>query len=98
MADHDGDGVDDLAIAGSTSDAGAVRSGRTWLFLGPLPASGMASDADMQFTGQRFDLLGQSVANAGDLDGDGSDDLLLGAPGFYDDEPDSYVRVVLGSS
>jgi len=26
----------------------------------------------------------------------GLEDLLLGAPGFYDDEADSYVRVVLG--
>lgn len=96
VADHDGDGVDDLAIAGSTSDARGVRSGRTWLFFGPLPASGKASDADLRFTGRRFDTLGQSLANAGDLDGDSVEDLLLGAPGFYDDEPDSYVRVVLG--
>jgi hypothetical protein len=67
-----------------------------WLFYGPLPCDAVAADADLRFTGKAFDLLGQSAADAGDLDGDGFDDLLLGAPGFYDDEPDSYVRVAPG--
>ena len=96
VTDHDGDGVDDLAIAGSSSDARGPRSGRACLFFGPPPASGAAADADLVITGRRFDLLGQSLADAGDLDGDGLEDLLLGAPGFADDEPDSYVRVLLG--
>ena len=96
VADHDGDGIDDLAIGAWASDAGGVRSGRVWFFYGPLPCNAAAAAADVLYTGERFDLLGQGVANAGDLDGDGFEDLLLGAPGFYDDEPDSYVRVVLG--
>jgi hypothetical protein len=33
------------------------------------------------FTGRRLNLLGQSVASAGDFDADGFD-VLLGAPGF----------------
>ena len=37
--------------------------------------------ADVAFTGDgAYDFLGQAVAPAGDLDGDGWDDILLGAP------------------
>ena len=43
--------IDDLAIAGPSNAAGGTLSGRTWLFFGPTPASGTASDADLVFTG-----------------------------------------------
>jgi hypothetical protein len=41
-----------------------------------------ACDADIIFTGQAIDdFAGTSVGTAGDLDGDGLDDILIGVPG-----------------
>jgi hypothetical protein len=76
LGDMDQDGVGDIAIGGPQADglepgSGVVRaySGATGAFL--QSASGGA-------TGDR---LGAAVANAGDADGDGIDDVLVGAPG-----------------
>ncbi len=72
--DVDGDGIPDmiagapLADPGGQADAGSalVYSGATGVQL-------------HRFDGQAGDELGYSVAGAGDLDGDGFDDLLVGA-------------------
>ena len=43
------------------------------------------SSADYQFMGESsYDYAGRSVASAGDVDGDGLDDILIGADGDDD--------------
>jgi len=83
--DVDGDGRADLMMAdmGMTSGGGS-QSGRVYLFLnadlGSLGAMDMA-DASYRFDGDSpSDLLGMSLS-AGDANGDGYDDLLLGGTG-----------------
>jgi hypothetical protein len=79
LGDVDGDGHDDLAYGAPLADArgadsGAVhvQSGRTGERLALLVGDSSA------------DEFGHSVAGAGDLDGDGLRDVLVGAP--LDDE------------
>jgi hypothetical protein len=86
--DVNGDGRDDFLIGADFDDDGGDQAGQTYLILGRAAADwGMdfdLSDADASFWGEdSVDYSGVSVASAGDLNGDGCDDFLIGA---YSDE------------
>ena len=80
--DVDGDGLDDLLIGAYANDTVASNAGSAYLVLGSAsPGSEVLSDADAIFVGEDFwDYAGASVALAWDVDGDGLDDMLVGAP------------------
>jgi hypothetical protein len=83
--DVDGDGHDDLLLGALGNDEGA---GAAYLVLGPVTGTLDLSLADAKLTGERpGDWAGASISGAGDVDGDGHDDLLIGAP--YNDEEGS---------
>ena len=80
--DVDGDGYDDVVLGAPFDDSGQDLAGRAYLYRGSvtgLEATAAWSDGG----GQEDEDYGWSVAGAGDVNGDGSDDLLVGAP-FYD--------------
>ncbi len=89
--DVNGDGLDDVLIGAPGDDAGAA-----YLVQGPITADLFLSGADATLTGELSgDWAGLSVAGAGDVDADGLDDLLIGAP--YASSNDGRVYVVLGA-
>ena len=88
--DFNGDGNLDLAVGVPGDDANGSASGAVHVYFGTLggtPTVPVALDesvADVVITGStNFDFFGWSVANAGDLTGNGFDDMLAGAPRFF---------------
>lgn len=98
--DVDGDGLDDFTVGASRSDlSGLSNSGTAWLLYGPASASGALADvADAGVYGDvAGGYAGEAVALVSDVDGDGLDELLLGASKASGDEAGSgLVYLVAG--
>ncbi len=81
-SDLDQDGTTDLLLAAYQDDTGATDAGAVYLYLG---RSAWASaydpaDADATFTGTAAAArFGHVMASPGDLDSDGTDDIVFGA-------------------
>ncbi len=101
FADVDDDGDQDLLVGAQANGSGGPTAGRAYLFRSPVsPGAGSLADADATITGSGpvapphgapafGDGLGSVLASAGDFDGDGLADLLLGANGADDGGADA---------
>jgi hypothetical protein len=82
--DVNGDGLSDLLVAERGFANGQASEGRVLVHLGV--GSGPSTGVNWSSTQIVLDNdnYGWSVASAGDVNGDGYDDVLLGAPSWYD--------------
>jgi len=78
--DINGDGKSEILIGGPGADSDA---GVAWMLYGPVSGTlSLSTDADVTISGGAADdALGSAVSGLGDTNGDGYDDLVLGAPG-----------------
>ena len=85
VGDFDGDGIQDLAVSSpgtmASQSLSRYHAGNVFIFFGPISStSGRIGMADVKITGSiPNELIGQTLAS-GDVDGDGTDDLVIGAP------------------
>ena len=85
VGDIDGDGFDDLLIGVPEAGVAATSGGKAYLIYGTDYGEQMKlslESADATLMGGRVgDAVGLAVSGAGDIDGDGLMDFLVGAPG-----------------
>ena len=96
--DVNGDGFDDLIVGNEQYDHGQNDEGGAWLYLG----SAQGLQVDPAWTAepdQASSGFGSSVAGAGDVDGDGFADVIIGAARWDNGQQDEGRAVLyLGSA
>jgi uncharacterized repeat protein (TIGR01451 family) len=77
--DVNGDGFSDVVVGAPRYDSPETDEGRAYVYLGS--SGGLATNAGWGDIGeQSYAHLGYSVASAGDVNGDGFSDVIVGAP------------------
>ncbi|MER2513304.1 MAG: hypothetical protein ABTQ25_12965 [Nitrosomonas ureae] len=102
--DVNGDGFDDVIIGAPSADPNGLDSGSSYVVFGKasgfdaaMNLSALDGSNGFRLNGEAaFDHSGRSVSNAGDVNGDGFDDVIIGAPGAdpnadFRSEGSSYV-------
>jgi FG-GAP repeat/Dockerin type I domain len=92
IGDYNNDGFDDFAIGSSENDESHTRAGKVYIYSG--------YDGSLMFTilgEESFDLFGSSISGGEDVDGDGFDDMLIGAH-WWGPNQEGRAYIFLGES
>ncbi len=98
--DYDGDGIPEVVIGVYRDNDGAYEAGAAFVFSGATTGRVAISSASAwaQLRGEGSEhRAGQVLAPAGDVDGDGREDLLVGAPGRNEYTGRSYLVTTVGA-
>jgi Ca2+-binding RTX toxin-like protein len=110
--DINGDGFDDLIVGAPNGSDGGGRAGETYVVFGStsgfgttvggrqvidltslMPSQGFVIQGDVE-----YDYAGISVSSAGDINGDGFDDLIIGAKARVGGDAAGEAYVIFGSA
>lgn len=80
--DINGDGYDDILIGAPDFDNGESDEGVVFLHLGSPLGPSLTHDWMAESDQPYYTSFGNSVSSAGDINNDGFDDVIIGAPGF----------------
>ncbi len=105
LGDTNGDGLDDFVLGAPGANDSGDASGRAYVVYGKVGAQPV--DVEALATGDGTlgyvvigatagDQMGRAVGPAGDIDGDGRSDILLGAPGASEAGPSAGRVAVVG--
>lgn len=82
VGDLNGDGFSDVVIGSPYYFGQTNQEGRIHVFLGDNGRTALTGPLWIKASQQPNALFGLAIAGAGDMDGDGFDDFLVGAPGL----------------
>lgn len=99
VGDVNGDGLNDILIGAPDDDDAGNNAGQTYLIFGKTSGWEMRTDlsnADASFVGESSgNVSGFALAGVGDVNGDGFDDFIIGAPW---NESRGQVYLILGKA
>ncbi|MBS1515435.1 MAG: FG-GAP repeat protein [Bacteroidetes bacterium] len=75
--DFNGDGYDDIIVGAKGYKIGGTQVGKVYIYYGGV---GMNSLADAVIYGSANESIGNSISTAGDFNGDGFSDIIIGSP------------------
>ncbi len=91
--DVNGDGFDDVIVSAPAFDNGQFDEGAAFVYYGSASGISLATSALLE-KNQAYAFMGSSIASAGDVNGDGYDDVIVGANKYDNGQTDEGVVFV----